>query len=320
MLRQGLLAGREKQQAPLLHLSACLSSIIGASLAGAVAEHVHRFANDAWIAHADFIQHQEPVGMRGGDGFQGVIRGAPGAHQTRPAVDRSGHLQVRGLAARAVTVEVKAARLMAKQVQQRTGKRHAGHKRQAVIADAQCADLLLPLLQGAGFADGRKLRAGLIEVQVFGVRADLLFGQQEGAVVPAQAGDQSCALGAVEAAEITLQVIAGIATGATAGQTQAHVHQWAEHVLAEVAGHGSCRNVPALFRPVGIVELDQQTPVMTLRISGARQDLQWRTHRACLAIVTGIKHTLWRQAEAAGQQIVFGFRRPFSCWLGLGFE
>ncbi|MNR00980.1 hypothetical protein D3C85_1167710 [compost metagenome] len=164
VLRQRLLAGREKQQAPLLHLSACLSAIIGTSLTGAVAEHVHRFANDARVAHADFIQHQEPVGMRGGDGFQGVIRGAPGAHQTRPAVDRSGHLQVRGLAARAVTVEVKAARLMAKQVQQRTGKRHAGHKRQAVIADAQCADLLLPLLQGAGFADGWKLRTGLIEM------------------------------------------------------------------------------------------------------------------------------------------------------------
>ena len=61
VLLQRLLAGREKQQAPLLHLSARLSSIIGASLAGAVAEHVHRFTNDARVAHADFIQHQEPV-------------------------------------------------------------------------------------------------------------------------------------------------------------------------------------------------------------------------------------------------------------------
>ena len=264
VLRQRLLAGREKQQTPLLHLSACLSSIIGASLPGAVAEHVHRFANDARVAHADFIQHQEPVGMRGGDGFQRVIGGAPRTHQTRPAVDRGGHLQVGGLAARAVTVQVKAARLMAEHVQQRTGKRHAGHKRQAVIADAQCADLLLPLLQRAGFADRRKLRAGLVEVQVFAVRADLLLGQQKGAVVPAQAGDQSCALRAVEAAEVTLQVVACIASGATTGETQTHVHQRAEHVLAEVAGHGPRRDVPALFGPVGIVELDQQTPVVTL--------------------------------------------------------
>ena len=107
--------------------------------------------------------------MRGGDGLQGVIRRAPGTHQTRSAVDRGRHLQVCGFAARAVTVEVKAARLMAEHVQQRTGKRHAGHKCQTVIADAQGADLLLPLLQSTCFADRRQLRTSLIEVQVFSV-------------------------------------------------------------------------------------------------------------------------------------------------------
>jgi len=61
VLRQRLLAGREKQQAPLLHLSARLSSIIRPGLAGAVAEHVHRFANNARVAHAYFIQYQETV-------------------------------------------------------------------------------------------------------------------------------------------------------------------------------------------------------------------------------------------------------------------
>jgi hypothetical protein len=61
VLRQRLLAGREKQQAPLLHLSARLSSIIRPGLTGAVAEHVHRFANDARVTHTDFIQHQEAV-------------------------------------------------------------------------------------------------------------------------------------------------------------------------------------------------------------------------------------------------------------------
>ncbi|MCY1450208.1 hypothetical protein D9M71_669940 [compost metagenome] len=178
---------------------------------------------------------------------------------------------------------------------------------------------MLPLLQGAGFADWWELRAGLIEVQVLDMRTDLFFGQQEGAVVPAQTGDQACALSAVEAAEVTLQIIARIATGATAGQSQAHVHQWAEHVLAEVAGHGSCRDVPALFRPVGIVELDQQTPVMPLRISGARQNLQRRTHRACLAIVTGIKHAFGCQAKAAGQQIIFRFCGALGRWFGFNF-
>ncbi len=61
VLRQRLLTGREKQQAPLLHLSARLPSIIRPGLTGAVAEHVYGFPNDAWVAHADFIQHQEAV-------------------------------------------------------------------------------------------------------------------------------------------------------------------------------------------------------------------------------------------------------------------
>jgi hypothetical protein len=73
VLGQGLLACGEEQQAPLLYLSACLASVIGASLPGAVAEHVDRFANDAWIAHADFIQYQESIRMRGSDGLQRVV-------------------------------------------------------------------------------------------------------------------------------------------------------------------------------------------------------------------------------------------------------
>jgi hypothetical protein len=34
-----------------------LASIIGACFATAIAQHVKRFANDARIAHADFIVH-----------------------------------------------------------------------------------------------------------------------------------------------------------------------------------------------------------------------------------------------------------------------
>jgi hypothetical protein len=100
---------------------------------------------------------------------------------------------------------------MPQQVQQRPRKGHRDDKRQAVITNAKSADLLLPLLQRACFADWWKLRTGFIKMQVFGVRADLLFGQKEGVVVPTQARYQTCALGAIEAAEITLQVVAGIA-------------------------------------------------------------------------------------------------------------
>jgi hypothetical protein len=55
-------------------------------------------------------------------------------------------------------------------------------------------------------------------MQMFGMRADLLFGQEEGVVVPAQARHQTCALGAVEAAEVTLQVITCIAPRPTSGK------------------------------------------------------------------------------------------------------
>lgn len=112
------------------------------------------------------------------DGLQSVICRAPRTHQTRPAINRGSDLQVGGLAPGTVAVEVEAARLMSKQVQQRPRKGHRDDKRQAVVANAQRADLLLPLLQRTRFAVGWQLRAGLLkEMQVFGVRADLLFGQ-----------------------------------------------------------------------------------------------------------------------------------------------
>ncbi|MNG11722.1 hypothetical protein D3C85_1641190 [compost metagenome] len=64
---------------------------------------------------------------------------------------------------------------MAEQVQQRTGKGHADDKGQTVIPNTQRADLLLPLLQGAGLIDRRQLGAGLVKVKVLGMSADLLF-------------------------------------------------------------------------------------------------------------------------------------------------
>ena len=66
---------------------------------------------------------------------------------------------------------------MTKHVQQRPGKRHAGHKCQTMITSAQGADLLLPLRQGASLADRWQLCACLVEVQVLSVGADLLFWQ-----------------------------------------------------------------------------------------------------------------------------------------------
>ena len=84
-----------------------------------------------------------------------------------------------GLAARAVPVEVKAVRFMTQHVQQRIGKRHAGHKCQAVITDAQGADLFLPLLQGVGLAARWELGAGLTGVQVFSVQADWCSGSRK---------------------------------------------------------------------------------------------------------------------------------------------
>ena len=67
----------EKQQTPLLNLSARLATIVSACFAGAVAEHVHGFANDAGGAHADFVEYQEAVRVRGSNGFQCVIGRAP---------------------------------------------------------------------------------------------------------------------------------------------------------------------------------------------------------------------------------------------------
>ena len=81
------------------------------------------------------------------------------------------------LATGAVAIQVEAARLMPEQVEQRSCKRHRDDKCQAVVANAQCADLLLPLLQRASLADRWQLRTGFIKMQVFGVRAYLLFGQ-----------------------------------------------------------------------------------------------------------------------------------------------
>ena len=46
-----------------------------------------------------------------------------------------------------------------------------------MIANAQGADLLLPLLQGASLADRRQLGACFVEVQVLSVGTDLLFWQ-----------------------------------------------------------------------------------------------------------------------------------------------
>ncbi|SAM35116.1 hypothetical protein BN1864_LIB5394:05163 [Pseudomonas sp. 1 R 17] len=66
---------------------------------------------------------------------------------------------------------------MPKQIQQRPCKGHRDDKRQAVITNAQRADLLLPLLKRARLADRWQLSTGFIKMQVFGVRADLLFGQ-----------------------------------------------------------------------------------------------------------------------------------------------
>ena len=105
-----------------------------------------------------------------------------------------------------------------------------------MVTNAESADLLLPLLQRARLADRWQLRTGLIKMQVFGVRADLLFGQKEGVVVPTQARYQTCALGAVEATEVTLQIIACVTSRPASREAQAHVDQRPEYILAEVAG------------------------------------------------------------------------------------
>ncbi len=60
--------------------------------------------------------------MCSGDGLQGVICRAPRTHQARPAINRGSDLQVGSLAPGTVAIQVEAARLMPKQVQQRPRK------------------------------------------------------------------------------------------------------------------------------------------------------------------------------------------------------
>ncbi len=83
-----------------------------------------------------------------------------------------------------------------------------------MIANAQCADLLLPLFERARFAVRWKLSTAITEMQLFAVRANLLLGQQKGVFVPTQAGYQTRPFSAVKFAEITLQVIACVASRA----------------------------------------------------------------------------------------------------------
>lgn len=66
---------------------------------------------------------------------------------------------------------------MAEHVQQRPCEGHSNDKCQTMVTDAKRANLLLPLLKRARFADRRKLGTGLVEVQVLAVRAYLLLGQ-----------------------------------------------------------------------------------------------------------------------------------------------
>ncbi|MNH10708.1 hypothetical protein D3C79_701950 [compost metagenome] len=173
VLSKGLFSGGEKQQAPLLNLAPAHAPIIGPRLAGAVAEHVDRFTDDSWVAHPNLIEHQQSVRVRRRDTFQGVVRRAPGAHQTRPTPNRGRHLQMGGLSARAITVQVETARFMPKQVQYRSSKSHAHDERQAVVPNAQRADLLLPLLECSSLGNGRELGASFVEVQVFSAGTNL---------------------------------------------------------------------------------------------------------------------------------------------------
>lgn len=58
-------------------------------------------------------------------------------------------MQVGSLAPETVAIQVEAARLMPEQVQQRRCKGHRHDKRQAMVANAQLADLLLPSVMSA---------------------------------------------------------------------------------------------------------------------------------------------------------------------------
>ncbi|MCY1291826.1 hypothetical protein D9M70_410300 [compost metagenome] len=84
---------------------------------------------------------------------------------------------------------MESARLGAQQMQQRASESHAHHERQPVVADAQRANLLLPLLQGAGLTDRRELGAGFVEVQVLDALAYPPIRQQVGIAMPTQPRD-----------------------------------------------------------------------------------------------------------------------------------
>ena len=118
--------------------------------------------------------------------------------------------------------------------------------------------------------------------------------------MPSQSCDQACALCAVETLEVALQVIACIAAGARASKSQPHIYQRTKNILSEVTCHGARRNVPAFFCAVWVVELDQQSPVMTFGVTGASEDFQWRANWTRFAIFAGIKNTFVSQAKAAG--------------------
>ncbi|MNZ95093.1 hypothetical protein D3C78_1142250 [compost metagenome] len=78
------------------------------------------------------------------------------------------------------------------------------------------------------------------------------------------------------------------------GQTQAHIDKRTEHVFAEVARHCPGRNVPTLLLAVRVIKLNEQAPVLPFLIPRPGEDLQWRTHRAGLAILGGIEHAVFR--------------------------
>ncbi|MNC21177.1 hypothetical protein D3C75_691460 [compost metagenome] len=48
---------------------------------------------------------------------------------------------------------------------------------------------------------------------------------------------------------------------------------------------------------------------MAFLVTGTGKDRQRRTHRASLAIVTGIKHAFGRESKTTGHQVIFRFRR-----------
>ncbi|MNZ21113.1 hypothetical protein D3C78_381790 [compost metagenome] len=167
-----------------------------------------------------------------------------------------------------------------------------------MVAHAVAGEALLPLLEGAGLLDGRQGGAGFVEVQVLVGAAQLLARQEVSVAVPAQAVDQAGPLGAVVGLQVALQVVLAVARLAPLRQPQAHAHQRADHFFAELAGHRLRRDVEALFRPVRVVELHQQTPVVALVVAGAGQNFEARADRHRSAVVTAVEHSGIRHAEA----------------------